>query len=167
MNAGNKFFVNLANETQSLPKMKISKQTATQINQILDELIKRYSPGTDPCSMTDLSFQVNQETGELIVLDDRDDEIVGMTIDEWIDNQEEDFDDYVAQVLRKMILKRITELEALSIVKPYSFLLVDGNNETVTELYLVDDDEVVFEKQELMAGLEKDLDDFINRLMKE
>ena len=147
--------------------MKISNQTATQINQILDELIKRYSPGTDPCSMTDLSFQVNQETGELIVLDDRDDEIVGMTIDEWIDNQEEDFDDYVAQVLRKMILKRITELEALSIVKPYSFRLVDGNNETVTELYLVDDDEVVFEKQELMAGLEKDLDDFINRLMKE
>ena len=147
--------------------MKISNQTATQINQILDELIKRYSPGTDPCSMTDLSFQVNQETGELIVLDDRDDEIVGMTIDEWIDNQEEDFDDYVAQVLRKMILKRITELEALSIVKPYSFLLVDGNNETVTELYLVDDDEVVFEKQELMAVLEKDLDDFINRLMKE
>ena len=147
--------------------MKISNQTATQINQILDELIKRYSPGADPCSMTDLSFQVNQETGELIVLDDRDDEIVGMTIDEWIDNQEEDFDDYVAQVLRKMILKRITELEALSIVKPYSFLLVDGNNETVTELYLVDDDEVVFEKQELMAGLEKDLDDFINRLMKE
>ena len=147
--------------------MKISNQTATQINQILDELIKRYSPGTDPCSMTDLSFQVNQETGELIVLDDRDDEIVGMTIDEWIDNQEEDFDDYVAQVLRKMILKRITELEALSIVKPYSFLLVDGNNETVTELYLVDDDEVVFEKQELMAGLETDLDDFINRLMKE
>ena len=147
--------------------MKISNQTATQINQILDELIKRYSPGTDPCSMTDLSFQVNQETGELIVLDDRDDEIVGMTIDEWIDNQEEDFDDYVAQVLRKMILKRITEFEALSIVKPYSFLLVDGNNETVTELYLVDDDEVVFEKQELMAGLEKDLDDFINRLMKE
>ena len=147
--------------------MKISNQTATQINQILDELIKRYSPGTDPCSMTDLSFQVNQETGELVVLDDRDDEIVGMTIDEWIDNQEEDFDDYVAQVLRKMILKRITELEALSIVKPYSFLLFDGNNETVTELYLVDDDEVVFEKQELMAGLEKDLDDFINRLMKE
>ena len=147
--------------------MKISNQTATQINQILDELIKRYSPGTDPCSMTDLSFQVNQETGELIVLDDRDDEIVGMTIDEWIDNQEEDFDDYVAQVLRKMILKRITELEALSIVKPYSFLLVDGNNETVTELYLVDDDEVVFEKQEVMAGLAKDLDDFINRLMKE
>ena len=147
--------------------MKISNQTATQINQILDELIKRYSPGTDPCSMTDLSFQVNQETGELVVLDDRDDEIVGMTIDEWIDNQEEDFDDYVAQVLRKMILKRITELEALSSVKPYSFLLVDGNNETVTELYLVDDDEVVFEKQELMAGLEKDLDDFINRLMKE
>ena len=147
--------------------MKISNQTATQINQILDELIKRYSPGNDPCSMTDLSFQVNQETGELVVLDDRDDEIVGMTIDEWIDNQEEDFDDYVAQVLRKMILKRITELEALSIVKPYSFLLVDGNNETVTELYLVDDDEVVFEKQELMAGLEKDLDDFINRLMKE
>lgn len=147
--------------------MKISNQTATQINQILDELIKRYSPGTDPCSMTDLSFQVNQETGELTVLDDRDDEIVGMTIDEWIDNQEEDFDDYVAQVLRKMILKRITELEALSIVKPYSFLMVDDNNETVTELYLVDDDEVVFEKQELMAGLEKDLDDFINRLMKE
>lgn len=147
--------------------MKISNQTATQINQILDELIKRYSPGTDPCSMTDLSFQVNQETGELVVLDDRDDEIVGMTIDEWIDNQEEDFDDYVAQLLRKMILKRITELEALSIVKPYSFLLVDGNNETVTELYLVDEDEVVFEKQELMAGLEKDLDDFINRLMKE
>ncbi len=43
--------------------------------------------------------------------------------------------------------------------------MVDENKETVSELYLVDDNMIILESEELMKGLDKDLDDFINRLL--
>ena len=51
----------------------------------------------------------------------------------------------------------------MSILKPYSFVLEDDDKETIEELYLVDDDTVILQ-EELMAGLNKDLDDFLDHL---
>ena len=54
----------------------------------------------------------------------------------------------------------------MSILKPYSFVLEDDDKEKIEELYLVDDDTVILQ-EELMAGLNKDLDDFLDHLLKE
>ena len=54
----------------------------------------------------------------------------------------------------------------MSILKPYSFVLEDDDHENVAELYLVDDDTVIID-EELMAGLDKDLDDFLTDLLKD
>jgi hypothetical protein len=54
----------------------------------------------------------------------------------------------------------------MSVLKPYSFVLEDDDRETIEELYLVDDDIVIL-NEELMADLDKDLDDFLNKLLKE
>ena len=54
----------------------------------------------------------------------------------------------------------------MSILKPYSFVLEDDDRENLCELYLVDDDTVIID-EELMKGLDKDLDDFFAQLMKE
>lgn len=146
--------------------MNVSNQTAAQIKEVLDEIIKKFTSDEGNEVMTDLSFQVKQDSGELTVFDDNDEEIVSATIDEWIDNQDDQFQESVADVLRQAITNQKDALEFLSIIKPYSFILVDDESkETITELYLVDDNTIIFESKQLMEGLSEDLDNFINRLL--
>jgi hypothetical protein len=54
----------------------------------------------------------------------------------------------------------------MSVLKPYSFVLEDDDREHVAELYLVDDETVIIDK-ELMAGLDEDLDHFLDDLLKD
>ena len=59
------------------------------------------------------------------------------------------------------------QIESLSLLKPYSFLLIDEDKETICELYLVDDRLIVLDSQSLMQGLDQDLDSFFAQLMNE
>ena len=54
----------------------------------------------------------------------------------------------------------------MSILKPFSFVLEDEEKESLEELYLVDD-EVVIIDPDLMAGLDEDLNDFMENLLKD
>ena len=56
--------------------------------------------------------------------------------------------------------------EKVSILRPYSFVLVDEDKETVNDLYLVDDDTMIVDG-ELLKGLDEDLDDFLKKLLAE
>lgn len=147
--------------------MKVSNQTAVQISELLRDIVGKYPSDVENTTMTDLSFQANQETGELIVLDDNDHEICSNTIDEWIDYQDDNFYDKVRETLHQCILDHKASMESLSLLRPYSFVLVDENRETISEIYLVDDNTMIIESEELMKGLDRDLDDFISRLLKE
>ena len=51
-------------------------------------------------------------------------------------------------------------------MKPYSFVLENDDKETVAELYVADDDTIII-GGDLMEGLDKDLDNFFDSLMKE
>ena len=51
-------------------------------------------------------------------------------------------------------------------MKPYSFVLVDEDKETLCDLYLVDDETVIVDG-ELLKGLDEDLDDFLKKLLEE
>jgi hypothetical protein len=147
--------------------MKVSNQTAAQISELLKEITARYPADAENPVMTDLSFLANPETGELSVMDDNDEEICSNTIDEWIDYQEENFYEKVREALRQCILDHKSAMESLSLLRPYSFILVDENHETIFEIYLVGDKTMIIESEELMKGLGKDLDNFINQLLKE
>ena len=147
--------------------MKVSNQTAAQISELLKEITARYPADAENPVMTDVSFLANPETGELSVMDDNDEEICSNTIDEWIDYQEENFYEKVREALRQCILDHKSAMDSLSLLRPYSFILVDENHETIFEIYLVDDKTMIIESEELMKGLGKDLDNFINQLLKE
>jgi hypothetical protein len=58
------------------------------------------------------------------------------------------------------------KMENLGIMKPYSFVMENDDGEHVSELYVVDDDTVII-GGDLMQGLEKELDDFLDRLLDE
>ena len=72
----------------------------------------------------------------------------------------------MTSTLRSLLNTHKQKIEQMSILKPYSFVLEDDDRENIAELYLVDDDTVIID-EELMAGLDKDLDEFLANLLKD
>ena len=116
--------------------------------------------------MTDIHIRVIQETGEIRAYNDNDEELDRCVVEEWIGNTDEDFYQQVPSVIRKCIENLKDIVENMSILKPFSLVLEDEDKETVEELYLVDDEMVII-NPDLMAGLDKDLDNFLENLLKE
>jgi hypothetical protein len=52
----------------------------------------------------------------------------------------------------------------LNILKPFSFVLIDEEKETIADLLLIDDDTLLVNR-ELLQGLDKELDDFLKDLL--
>src|SRR5574344_571363 len=133
--------------------MKVSNQTAAQVSEVFSEIVKKYPSDSDNKIMSDLSIQVKQDSGELTVYDDDDEEITSCIMEEWVDYKEDNFYEMVRETLRQCIMDHQEELESLSLLRPYSFILVDDEKETISELYLVDDNTIIIENEELMKGL--------------
>ena len=146
--------------------MKATDQTIQQIERALRKLADKFPPSEESSIMTDIHIRVAQETGELTVFDDDDREITRCIVEQWIDNKEDSFYQDVSNTLRSVIKHNKDKAEHLSILKPYSYVLEDDDKESIDELYLVDDDMVIID-EELMAGLDKDLDDFFAKLMRQ
>ena len=146
--------------------MKANEQTLQEVERAIRKVADKF-PATEEASMlTDIHLRVNQETGELVAFDDDDNEINRCIVEQWIDNKDDTFYADVASTLRMVLNKHQQQIEAMSILKPYSFVLEDEDHESLEELYVVDDDTVIID-EELMANLDKDLDDFLNKLLKE
>ena len=79
---------------------------------------------------------------------------------------DEDFYEEIIPILRLCIQNMKNELEKLPILKPYSFVLIDEDKETISDLYLVDDDTLIFD-DELLKGLDEELDEFLKKLLSE
>lgn len=136
------------------------------LDEVLAELAKRYPAGTDNQVMTDVLIQVNTDSGQITVYDDDDNEIYSAVVQEWINDDASD-NSSIASTIRDYLTSHKERVESLSLLKPYSFLLIDEDKETISELYLVDDQLIVLDSQSLMQGLDQDLDNFFDQLMKE
>ena len=146
--------------------MKANEQTLQEVERAIRKVADKF-PATEEASMlTDIHLRVNQETGELVAFDDDDNEINRCIVEQWIDNKDDTFYADAASTLRMVLNKYQQQIEAMSILKPYSFVLEDEDHESLEELYVVDDDTVIID-EELMKGLDKDLTDFMNKLFAE
>ena len=146
--------------------MKATEQTLQQVERAIRKVTEKFPPSEEPILLTDIHIRVSQDTGELMAFDDDDNEITRCVVEQWIDNKDDDFYKNVASTLRSIFNKRKEQIESMSILKPYSFVLEDDDRETIEDLYLVDDDTVIL-NEELMANLDKDLDEFLNHLLKD
>ena len=150
--------------------MKISQQAQNNIEEAVRTALAAYADAVDGQQpITDIHLQPDFESGELLVMDD-DDRILSRTgVEEWADADEETLYRDVEGPLRN-VLKRLKEkgvLDATSLMKPYSFTLIDGSKETVAELLLVDDDTLLLNDDELLKGLDEELDAFLKQLMED
>ena len=87
-------------------------------------------------------------------------------VEEWIDNKNEKFYQEITTTLRNILKRMQDTIDNLGILKPYSFTLENDERENIAELYVADDDTIIIDGN-LMEGLDKDLDSFFDKLMKE
>ncbi len=146
--------------------MKASEQTIQQVERAIRKIAEKFPMSDDLSVMTDIHIRVTQETGELMAFDDDDKEITRCVVEQWIDNKDDDFYPQTASIIRRCLDKQKKLIENMGILKPYSFVLENDDKESEGELYVVDDDTVILDT-ELLADLDKDLDDFFKNLIKD
>ena len=146
--------------------MELTPSSAASIHEALRKITELYSGEEDQLLSTDFYFQPLQEEGKLVVFNDSDEEIASIDIPEWKEYTPETFYDAATAQLTAAIEVANTngDLERLAVWMPYSFVLVDEERETITDLLLVDDDTLLVKKG-LMAGLNEELNKFIEDLL--
>ena len=146
--------------------MKASEQTTQQIERFLKKIAQKFPLNEETSLVTDIHVRVSQESGEMVAFDDDDKEITRCVVEQWIENNDEDFYESVHDILTTTFASMSKALDNLGILKPYSFVLENDEKEGIAELYLADDDTIIIGK-DLMEGLDTDLDSFFDSLMKE
>ena len=147
--------------------MNTNEQTLHQIERALKKTAEKFAaiPQEDAV-LTDFYLLVRQESGELLVFDDDEHEITRCVVEEWIGNSSEDFYTAIQPVLQAALKRCAPLLEEMSVLRPCSFVLLDDEQQTVAELFLIDDDTMIL-GQNLMVGLSDDLDAFWQKLSAE
>lgn len=114
-------------------------------------------------------MRVFPHSGEVRFYDDDDRELMRIVIEEWIHgSRDEEFYQKVTPILRQAIGEvRQEVVEPMSVLRPFTFVMQDEDGETLTDLYIVDDQETVIISSNLLEDVDQDLDNFFNDLMKE
>lgn len=147
--------------------MKISAESHNAINSCLKDALAKYASPSECSTVTDIHLQPHSDSGELVVFDDDDQELARTIVGEWVEYDKEDFYEQAASLLSCTLngFKEKKLLESLSLLKPYSFVLVDDDKETISELLLVDDEDTLLLSEDLLKGLDEELDAFLKELL--
>ena len=146
--------------------MKASEQTIQQIERLIKKIAQKFPEEEDPTRLTDIHLRVYQDSGEILAYDDDDEEITRCGINDWIENKDDDFYEHATNILRQVLKRHGKLVDKMGILKPFSFVLENDEKESIAELYIADDDTIII-TGDLMDGLDKDLDSFFEKLMKE
>lgn len=146
--------------------MKLSQQSLSIIESAIQKAVGKYVCGCDQTAVTDIHLQPDQTSGQLTIFNDDDEELANVMIEEWATYDGDDFMENVEPSLKSILcrMKEAGDFEKITILKPYSFVLVDEDKETAAELLLVDDDTILVD-DELLKGLDKELDEFLKNLL--
>lgn len=147
--------------------MKISETSHTALVAALKEALRRYMGNEENAAVTDIHLQPRQDSGELLLFNDDDEELARTVVAEWSDYEGDDFYTQTEHVLRSLLVKLKEEgaFNQLNLLKPYSFVLVDEDKETVAELLLLDEEDTLLLSEDLLKGLDEELDAFLNDLL--
>lgn len=147
--------------------MSINNKTREQLQNLIKDIAKQYVTATET-AVTDIHINVSSKDGLLTVFDD-DDRVIAQThVAEWDDTDDERRYENIEICLRGIISYAEKEgvLDSMNINKPYSYLLVDDDKETIVDLIYIDDETYII-SNELLKGLDEELNDFLKHLLEE
>ena len=145
--------------------MTISEQTHQKLERVIRKISQKFRNISDTGIVTDIHLRVVQDSGELLVFDDEENEITRCVVEQWIDNKDDCFYADVVQVLRKEFQRMSDTVDKFGILKPFSVVLENEEHENMGEIYVADDDTLII-GGDIMEGLDKDLDKFLEDLLK-
>lgn len=141
--------------------------TNHELTRFINKVAEKFPPKEDgTTAFTDIHVRVSQDTGDVMAFDDDDNEITRVVVEEWINSplDTKQFYDMVHKAFAPIIEDHGT---FLNIAKPYNYVLESENGDYISELYIVDDSETTILGTPFMQNLSEDLDDFIEKLLKE
>lgn len=146
--------------------MKLSQSSLALLEETIKKAVAPYTRHSEQTIVTDIHLQPLQGSGQLSIFNDEDKELAHATIEEWATYEGDDFYEITEQALATLLgnMKQEAHFDALSILKPFSFVLVDEEKETIAELLLIDDDTLLV-NDELLKGLDEELDNFLKELL--
>lgn len=146
--------------------MKLSQSSLSQLGNTIKKAVSRYNCACEQTIVTDIHLQANPTSGELVIFNDEDEELARTTIEEWMNYEGEDFNSDTERTLSTLLneMKSAGDFDKMTNLKPFSFVLVDEDKETLAELLLMDDDTLMV-NDELLKGLDEELDEFLKKLL--
>lgn len=137
------------------------------VEALFQKALQRYVADSNNTIITDIYLQPKRNSSELVLLNDEDDVLACGVIEEW-GSLGDDFYSAVERMLREVVEKMqdAGSFDCLCLMKPYSFVLVDEEKETIADLLLVDDQEtLLLHDGMLLEGLDDELDTFLKELL--
>jgi gas vesicle protein len=145
--------------------MTATQQTKKQIERAIRKVIDKF-PSNAEAVLTDIHLQVKPESGELLAYNDDMEELTRIVVDQWLEPTEDNLYEAAENTIKAIIKSLRVEVEKMSILHPFSFVMMGEDGETMADIYIVDDDTIMIDTQ-LLKDFDKDLDAFLEQLMKE
>ena len=148
--------------------MSISNASTSGLRTAILQAVNHFVQDDDFLVVTDFHLHLDADTGEVAIADDTEMTIASAAVEEWVDLDGDDDMEAMARELKLLLSAMSAEgaFEHVSVSKPFSFVLEDDNQETIDELFYVDEDLIIL-SDDLLKDMDKDLDDFFEKLMKE
>lgn len=145
--------------------MKLGDSSFAELVSALETSLTRFRVSVDSPVVTDIHIMAKRESGELVISDD-DKVLQTALIADFTEIAESEFQSVITAELKRALqhIDCRQPLERLYIWKPFSFILVDDDGETLDELMLFDDENAMV-SQTLMEGLDSELDEFLRSLL--
>ena len=148
--------------------MSISNASTSGLRTAIEQAVNHFVQDDDFLVVTDFHLHLDADTGEVAIADDTEMTISSAVVEEWVDLDGDEDMEAMARELKSILSAMSAEgaFEHISVSKPFSFVLEDDNQETIDELFYVDEDLIIL-SDDLLKDMDKDLDDFFEKLMKE
>lgn len=146
--------------------METRQQTQRQIERAITKVAGKYSQLEEP-ALTDIYLLVKQESGEILVYNDEDIELHRCVVEEWIGDTREDFYAEIVPILSQSICNLRSVVDTMQIMRPFSFVLIDEEHETVQDLIYIDNEDTLILDGQLLKGKDEELDAFLRHLLEE
>jgi hypothetical protein len=144
--------------------MSLSRETQNKLQEAIEKMTVNFVT-VEETKVTDFHMHVNGENGELTILDDDDRIFARVHIIEWEGvHKEEIFEKELRGMLTRMQEKGC--FDNMNIAKPYSFVLADDDGQDIVDLLIIDDDTLIL-SEDLLAGFDEEMNEFLKKLLEE
>ncbi len=143
-----------------------ARKVYKEISKVLTEAINGLNEGYAGSSLTDIFLVVDKDTGNLSVFDDEENLLSQIIIEEW---SSEENDQVIARQLREVVeqFDMDHKFDSLDVFKPFSINIADENLVVQEELLVIEDDSVIRIENDFLSRMDKEFDDFLDKLLKE